>query len=54
VDGAGNVWIGNDTTFQPSASKFSSSGGALSGSSGYMGGGIIDAISVAIDASGNA
>jgi len=54
VDGSGNVWVADDTSYMPHVSELNSSGGAVSPSSGYTGGGVINAVSVAIDGSGNA
>ena len=49
IDSEGNVWAGNVA----SISKFSSSGAAISGSSGYTSGGTDSPFSLAIDGSGN-
>src|SRR6266702_1813337 len=54
IDASNNVWVADDTSFQPHVSELNNSGGAISTSSGFTGGGVYNAISVAIDGSGNA
>lgn len=51
VDGSGNAWVANRYS---TVSKFSSTGVALSPSTGFTGGGLNVPIAIAIDGSGNA
>jgi hypothetical protein len=51
IDAAGNVWVANYGS--SSLSEFSPAGVALTGSSGYTGGGIQQPYGLAIDSSGN-
>jgi hypothetical protein len=55
IDGSGDIWVPDYESYPtPGVSEFSDSGIALSPSTGYTGGGLINAVSVAIDGSGNA
>jgi hypothetical protein len=51
IDHSGNVWAAN--FFAGGLSEFSSSGGAISPSTGYTGGGLIGVDALAIDGAGN-
>jgi PKD repeat protein len=57
VDGAGNVWVASFLSLGPTGSgeiaTFSSSGAAISPSTGYRVSGLLDPGSIAIDSSGN-
>lgn len=51
IDGNGHVWVANAGSITPGISEFSSSGSAISGSSGIIGGGLNTPYQVAIDKS---
>lgn len=54
-DASGNVWVTYTiSSSTASISEFNSTGGAISGSSGYTGGGLYQPEGVAIDSNGNA
>ncbi len=60
IDGADNVWVTNTTAFAygpsslvSSVSEFSNSGSPLSPAGGFLGGGMSNATSIAIDNTGN-
>ncbi len=58
IDGAGNVWVANNgSTFLANngsnISEFNSNGVAITGSTGYQGGGMGGPIWVAVDSAGN-
>jgi hypothetical protein len=56
IDGLGNVWVANNQTSSPTQSglsELSSSGVAISPSTGYTGGGLYAPYVIAIDGSGN-
>jgi len=57
IDPSGNIWISdtnNENDNNSSAvSKFSSSGGAVTGADGYVGGGLDSPYGIAIDSNGN-
>ena len=53
-DPSGNIWVAYTiSSSTPSISEFNSSGGAISGSSGYTGGGLGEPVAVAVDSNGN-
>jgi streptogramin lyase len=52
IDGAGNAWVANAAG--NSATKISSAGAYLSGTSGYTGGGLDNPLGIAIDVAGDA
>jgi len=49
VDGTGNIWVASYSAL----AEFNSSGGAVSGSNGYTGGGLNFVNGIAIDSAGN-
>jgi sugar lactone lactonase YvrE len=55
IDGSGNVWVADWNEYGAGVivSEFSSSGVAISPSTGYLGGAGSPATSIAVDASGN-
>ncbi len=57
IDGLGNIWIANffssNPNFNGSISEFNSSGMPISGANGYVGSGINQPYSLAVDPSGN-
>lgn len=57
IDGVGNVWLANHTqdvcTCENLIELNGSAGDVISGSTGYVGGGIINPTALAIDGSGN-
>jgi streptogramin lyase len=55
IDSLGNAWVAASTHggFNPSISKYSPSGVALSGVNGFLGGGLTDPTAIAIDGSDN-
>ena len=52
IDGSGNVWATNRGG-NGSLSELNSAGGAVSGTSGYTGGGLNNPYGIAIDGAGN-
>ena len=54
VDGAGDIWIANDSAATPNVAELSSSGAFLSGAGGYTAGGMVTPMAIAVDGSGNA
>jgi hypothetical protein len=57
IDGSGNVWLANHTQTECTCENLielnGSTGAVISGSTGYVGGGIINPAALAIDGSGN-
>jgi hypothetical protein len=53
VDGAGDVWITNNSSTHPGVTELSSSGTFLSGAYGYTASGIVSPVAIAVDGSGD-